>query len=150
MILKDNLKRVRKAKRWTQQMLADKAGVPQSLISELETGNRRSTDSLPDIANALDVPVAHLDPRFEVAPKVSAARVKDPILSLVQVLVFSILRFRAVDNPRIDPAKDTLELSKLLLEAIEQPPDATAGVTADQALRQQFAEIIGRYGSPAH
>ena len=48
----------------TQQQLAEKAGVPQSLISGLEAGSRKSTRSLFEIARALEISIAQLDERF--------------------------------------------------------------------------------------
>ena len=37
--LGENLKKIRKAKKFTQRDLAQKSGVKQSVISDLETGN---------------------------------------------------------------------------------------------------------------
>lgn len=62
--LGDNLKAERKAAKLTQAALAEKAGVPQSIISEIESGKRQSTGALPEIAQAIGIPVARLDPRF--------------------------------------------------------------------------------------
>ncbi|WP_151721389.1 LexA family protein [Acinetobacter ursingii] len=53
--LGDNLKSIRKAKKMTQKELAQKSGVKQSVISDLETGNAKSTGSILELANALGV-----------------------------------------------------------------------------------------------
>jgi len=44
--LGENLKAIRKAKKMTQKELAQKSGVKQSVISDLETGNAKSTGSI--------------------------------------------------------------------------------------------------------
>ncbi len=53
--LGENLKKLRKAKKMTQKELAQKSGVKQSVISDLETGNAKSTGSILELANALGV-----------------------------------------------------------------------------------------------
>lgn len=53
--LGENLKKIRKAKKMTQKELAQKSGVKQSVISDLETGNAKSTGSILELANALGV-----------------------------------------------------------------------------------------------
>lgn len=148
MIIRENLLRARKAKKMTQEKLAAMAGVPQSLISALETGTRKTTDSLPEIATALGVQPGELDPRYR--PGSTATPGPDPVSSLIQVLVFSILRHRAMDTPEIDPAKETPKLAGLLLEALELPLTVTAGVGPDHALRMRLAQIIEQYGHPAN
>lgn len=58
--LGDNLKTIRKAKKMTQKELAQKSGVKQSVISDLETGNAKSTGSILELANALGVTAEEL------------------------------------------------------------------------------------------
>lgn len=53
--LGENLKKLRKAKKMTQKELAQKSGVKQSVISELETGTAKSTGSILELASALGV-----------------------------------------------------------------------------------------------
>ena len=53
--LGENLKKFRKAKKLTQKDLAQKSGVKQSVISDLETGNAKSTGSILELANALGI-----------------------------------------------------------------------------------------------
>lgn len=55
-----NLKAIRKAKKMTQKELAQKSGVKQSVISDLETGNAKSTGSILELANALGVTAEEL------------------------------------------------------------------------------------------
>lgn len=65
MSLKGNLRRLRKVAKLTQDQLAVSAGVPQSLISDLETGKRETTSFLPELAQALGCEVKDLDPRYD-------------------------------------------------------------------------------------
>ncbi|WVX93288.1 repressor protein CI [Acinetobacter phage vB_AbaS_Ftm] len=58
--LGENLKAIRKAKKMTQKELAMKSGVKQSVISDLETGNAKSTDSILELATALGVTAEEL------------------------------------------------------------------------------------------
>lgn len=58
--LGENLKAIRKAKRMTQKELAMKSGVKQSVISDLETGNAKSTGSILELATALGVTAEEL------------------------------------------------------------------------------------------
>lgn len=58
--LGENLKSIRKAKKMTQKYLAQKSGVKQSVISDLETGNAKSTGSILELANALGVTAEEL------------------------------------------------------------------------------------------
>lgn len=53
--LGENLKSIRKAKKMTQRELAQKSGVKQSVISDLETGTAKSTGSILELAAALGV-----------------------------------------------------------------------------------------------
>lgn len=58
--LGENLKVIRKAKKMTQKALAQKSGVKQSVISDLETGNAKTTGSILELANALGVTAEEL------------------------------------------------------------------------------------------
>ncbi|ENZ0690314.1 LexA family protein [Acinetobacter baumannii] len=58
--LGENLKAIRKAKKMTQKELAMKSGVKQSVISDLETGNAKSTGSILELATALGVTAEEL------------------------------------------------------------------------------------------
>lgn len=58
--LGENLKSIRKAKKMTQKELAQKSGVKQSVISDLETGNAKSTGSILELASALSVTAEEL------------------------------------------------------------------------------------------
>jgi phage repressor protein C with HTH and peptisase S24 domain len=62
MALKDNLIRLRTARGWSQQQLADRVGVRQNTIAAIETGATTRTKYLADIARALGVTVDELDP----------------------------------------------------------------------------------------
>ncbi|MFV5193115.1 LexA family protein [Acinetobacter courvalinii] len=58
--LGENLKSIRKAKKLTQKELAQKSGVKQSVISDLETGNAKTTGSILELANALGITAEEL------------------------------------------------------------------------------------------
>lgn len=58
--LGENLKYIRKAKKMTQKELSQKSGVKQSVISDLETGNAKSTGSILELATALGVTAEEL------------------------------------------------------------------------------------------
>lgn len=58
--LGENLKKIRKAKKMTQIQLAKKSGVKQSVISDLETGNAKSTGFILELANALGITAEEL------------------------------------------------------------------------------------------
>lgn len=62
MSLKDNLVRLRTAKGWSQQELADKIKVRQNTIAAIETGETKRTKYLADLARALGASVDELDP----------------------------------------------------------------------------------------
>lgn len=67
----ENLRRIRKLRRLSQDALAVKAGVSQQLISQLETGKNEATTELPALAEALDVAVHEIDEAY--APDTSSA-----------------------------------------------------------------------------
>ncbi|WP_269514465.1 helix-turn-helix domain-containing protein [Brevundimonas subvibrioides] len=56
-----NMKRLRKAKGWSQEVLADAAGVDRTYVSGIERLVRNPTITvLERIAQALDTPAGHL------------------------------------------------------------------------------------------
>lgn len=92
-ILGENLKKIRKAKKMTQKELAQKSGVKQSVISDLETGNAKSTGSLLELANALGVTAEELKKGLFDANELSnVLPIKAhmaPVLSWVQAGLFT-------------------------------------------------------------
>lgn len=61
-----NIKRARKAKKWTQDELATAAGIPQPHVCRLEQGRHAATDTtIERIAAALGVPAGQLDPALD-------------------------------------------------------------------------------------
>ncbi|PJJ86823.1 transcriptional regulator with XRE-family HTH domain [Brevirhabdus pacifica] len=64
MSIAENLRRLRKASGMSQKTLAEKAGVGQQLISQLERGENTSSKKLPKIAEGLGCAVHDLDPAY--------------------------------------------------------------------------------------
>ena len=102
--LGENLKKIRKAKKMTQKELAQKSGVKQSVISDLETGNAKSTGSILELANALGVTAEELKKGalddvslinvLPVAPRMA------PVLSWVQA--GTMTNVQAVDMSQVE------------------------------------------------
>jgi HTH-type transcriptional regulator/antitoxin HipB len=64
----NSIQRARKARRWTQQMLAERVGMRQETISLVETGNPAArVDTILAILAALDL-------EFQVAPRTKVSR----------------------------------------------------------------------------
>jgi len=102
--LGENLKKIRKAKKMTQKELAQKSGVKQSVISDLETGNAKSTGSILELANALSVTAEELKKGVfdetsltNVAPVVPRMA---PVLSWVQA--GTMTNVEAVDMSQVE------------------------------------------------
>lgn len=57
----ENLKRLRKLRGLSQTALAEKAGVAQQLISQIERGENKKTTELPALASALGAAVHEID-----------------------------------------------------------------------------------------
>ncbi len=59
----NKIRTIRLEKGWTQQELADKSGVPQPTISQIEKGNRKypTHETIKKIARALGVDIDELD-----------------------------------------------------------------------------------------
>ena len=61
MYLAQNVKRLRKKRKWTQAELAEKIGAHLSHINRIETGKYiPSLETIIEIAKALEVPIDHL------------------------------------------------------------------------------------------
>ncbi|MBU3846122.1 MAG: helix-turn-helix domain-containing protein [Candidatus Acinetobacter avistercoris] len=86
--LGENLKKFRKAKKLTQKDLAQKSGVKQSVISDLETGNAKSTGSILELANALGITAEEFKKgvfgEIEKANVIPVSPRMAPVLSWVQ------------------------------------------------------------------
>ena len=102
--LGENLKKIRKAKRITQKELAQKSGVKQSVISDLETGNAKSTGSILELANALGVTAEELKKGvFDETSLTNVATVVPrmaPVLSWVQA--GTMTNVQAVDMSQVE------------------------------------------------
>ena len=102
--LGENLKKIRKAKKMTQKELAQKSGVKQSVISDLETGNAKSTGSILELANALGVTAEELRKGvFDEASLTNVAPVvprMTPVLSWVQA--GTMTNVQAVDMSQVE------------------------------------------------
>lgn len=101
--LGENLKSIRKAKKMTQIQLAKKSGVKQSVISDLETGNAKSTGFILELASALGVTAEELKKgvagEVEPANAVSVKARMAPVLSWVQAGSFT--NVSAVDTSEV-------------------------------------------------
>lgn len=102
--LGENLKKIRKAKKMTQKELAQKSGVKQSVISDLETGNAKSTGSILELANALSVTAEELKKGvFDETSLTNVATVVPrmaPVLSWVQA--GTMTNIEAVDISQVE------------------------------------------------
>ena len=102
--LGENLKKIRKAKKMTQKELAQKSGVKQSVISDLETGNAKSTGSILELANALSVTAEELKKGvFDETSLTNVATVVPrmaPVLSWVQA--GAMTNVEAVDMSQVE------------------------------------------------
>lgn len=102
--LGENLKKIRKAKKMTQKELAQKSGVKQSVISDLETGNAKSTGSILELANALGITAEELKKGiFDENESSNVIPIKAhmaPVLSWVQAGVFT--NVQSVDMSEVE------------------------------------------------
>lgn len=102
--LGENLKKIRKAKKMTQKDLAQKSGVKQSVISDLETGNAKSTGSILELSSALGVTAEELKKGvFDETEQSNVASVTvrmAPVLSWVQA--GTLTNVEAVDISQVE------------------------------------------------
>lgn len=131
--LGENLKKIRKAKKMTQKELAQKSGVKQSVISDLETGNAKSTGSILELANALGVTAEEL--KKGVFDEVSLTNVAPvaprmaPVLSWVQAGVFT--NVQSVDMLQVEEwlplPEECTNCFYLKVQGISNNPDFLEG-----------------------
>lgn len=146
--LGENLKKIRKAKKVTQKELAQKSGVKQSVISDLETGNAKSTGSILELANALGVTAEEL--KKGVFDEVSLTNVAPvtvrmaPVLSWVQA--GTMTNVEAVDMSQIEewlplPDGDCEKCFYLKVQGLSNFPDFQEGdyILVDPTL--QFGDM---------
>jgi len=114
------IEKLRKAKGWTQDELAFRAGVSQGLISSAERGTRfpRKT-SLEAIANALEVEVADLISREE-ADELS-------LLELLEVITDKL----ASETISPQDREDLLAIAELMRRALVRIDRSTKKKTED-------------------
>lgn len=146
--LGENLKKIRKAKKMTQKDLAQKSGVKQSVISDLETGNAKSTGSILELSNALGVTAEELKKGvFDEAEQsnVSPVTVRmAPVLSWVQA--GTLTNVEAVDMSQVEewlplPDGDCEECFYLKVQGLSNFPDFQEGdyILVDPTL--QFSDM---------
>ena len=146
--LGENLKKIRKAKKATQKELAQKSGVKQSVISDLETGNAKSTGSILELANALGVTAEELKKGvFDEASLTNVAPVTvrmAPVLSWVQA--GTMTNVEAVDMSQIEewlplPDGDCEKCFYLKVQGLSNFPDFQEGdyILVDPTL--QFSDM---------
>lgn len=146
--LGENLKKIRKAKKVTQKELAQKSGVKQSVISDLETGNAKSTGSILELANALGVTAEELKKGvfgedtltnvIPVAPRMA------PVLSWVQA--GTMTNVEAVDMSQVGewlpiPEGECEKCFYLKVQGLSNFPDFQEGdyILVDPTL--QFSDM---------
>ena len=146
--LGENLKKIRKAKKVTQKEQAQKSGVKQSVISDLETGNAKSTGSILELAHALGVTAEEL--KKGVIDETSISNVTPittrmaPVLSWVQAGVFT--NVESVDMSQVEqwlplPDGDCEKCFYLKVQGLSNYPDFHEGdyILVDPAV--QFSDM---------
>ena len=132
--LDENLKKIRKAKKMTQKELAQKSGVKQSVISDLETGNAKSTGSILELANALGVTAEELKKGvFDETSLTNVATVVPrmaPVLSWVQA--GTMTNVQAVDMSQVEewlpiPDSDCEKCFYLKVQGLSNYPEFHEG-----------------------
>ncbi len=146
--LGENLKKIRKAKKMTQKDLAQKSGVKQSVISDLETGNAKSTGSILELSNALGVTAEEL--RKGVFDETEQSNVAPltvrmaPVLSWVQA--GTMTNVEAVDMSQVEewlpiPDGDCEKCFYLKVQGLSNYPEFHEGdyILVDPTL--QFSDM---------
>lgn len=131
--LGENLKKIRKAKKMTQIQLAKKSGVKQSVISDLETGNAKSTGFILELANALGITAEELKKGIvgegESTNVVPVSPRMAPVLSWVQAGVFT--NVQSVDMSQVEEwlplPEECTNCFYLKVQGISNSPDFLEG-----------------------
>lgn len=131
--LGENLKKIRKAKKMTQIQLAKKSGVKQSVISDLETGNAKSTGFILELANALGVTAEEL--KKGIVGEVEQSNIAPvsprmaPVLSWVQAGVFT--NVQSIDMSQVEEwlplPEECTNCFYLKVQGISNSPDFLEG-----------------------
>lgn len=106
MSIKDNLRRIRESKGFSQSRLSKESGVSQQLISRLENGVDITSKRLPELARALGVAVHEIDENFaggndpDFIELTELLRIADPD---IKAAVAVLLRSRKASTPTGHP-----------------------------------------------
>lgn len=128
--LGENLKLIRKTKKMTQKELAQKSGVKQSVISDLETGNAKSTGSILELASALGVTAEELKRGVlsDESRKDKSAKIEDdyyknlPKLHKIVDKINDLKNKNSLTNDDLKTIDSTLEASAIaLLGGLSKP-----------------------------
>lgn len=97
-MVRERLKTIRKARKWSQQKLANESGIQQSLIGKYETGDLiPQSKNLAKISKALNVPTEYFtDTNLELVFKEDNFDKKDYSDKLQRALNFRIEECRVV------------------------------------------------------
>lgn len=107
MSIKDNLRRIRESKGFSQSRLSKESGVSQQLISRLENGVDITSKRLPELARALGVAVHEIDENFaggddpDFIELTELLRIADPD---IKAAVAVLLRSRKASTPTGHPS----------------------------------------------
>lgn len=139
----DKIRKLREAKGLSQPQLAERAGVSQQLISNLESGKVKSSKKLPEIAAALGAAPSQIDSRYSEA---GAPAAREPAGSAFNEEVVRIDDVRDVLSELLDTvySDDTVrtEVLDALLKAVQGRLSLPTGVPRGAALRTTVHRII--------
>lgn len=117
----DRIKHFRALKGLSQKQLANRAGVTQPVIAELELGNQKASKKILDIARALGVPAESLDPDIALHLNedviVSTKAQDGDQISVEQAMAVAE---GVILSAGLDP-RHLGELRELLRECLEEP-----------------------------
>ncbi len=151
MTIGENLKAIRKRRGFGQVELADRAGVSQPTVSEIENGHRGAqTGTLTKLADALDVPVAaFFGEGVDLAPKVPAPTTPNTRLpsSAFEELrsLFRAEGMEVLEGLQTDLYRERQELGdwlRALRESDAPPADVRAAQELFQTASKRFTAII--------
>ena len=134
MIFGEKIKELREARGWSQPALARLAGISQATLSTIESGNQRSTRSLPKIAAALGVSMADLDPElrdFRFRPS-------------MEMLESSTLAFEAMLQAlREDLGPEARkDLTLIFLDLVREPPVGDTAESRAEDMRRRLVRML--------